>query len=317
MHGAAGHHLDLVAVGQFPVDHPDVGDHAAVGVVDRVEDQRPRRSVLDALRRLDLGDDLAQQVLDAFAGLRRHPQYVGLLAADDVRQLGGVLLRLGARQVDLVQHRDDVQVRVQREVQVGQCLRLDALRRVDQQHRALTRLQRPGHLVGEVHVAGGVDHVQDVRRRLVAEQSARAVHGRLERQPHGLRLDRDAALALDVHPVQVLRPHRAAVDHSGDLQHPVGQRRLAVVDVGDDAEVPDQRRVGTTGLRNGRGASGHGRFQFVSGGRSQRAAGSAAVHQSSHAAPPVFDRHFITQRHTRPRSVTASLFRQFGKQQMR
>ena len=51
-----------------------------------------------------------------------------------------------------------------------------------------------------------------------------------------------AQLALDVHPVEVLRPHRAVVDDAGELEHPVGQRRLAVVDVGDDAEVPDQVR---------------------------------------------------------------------------
>ena len=31
---------------------------------------------------------------------------------------------------------------------------------------------------------------------------------------------------------------------AGDLQHPVGKRRLAVVDVGDDAEVADERGVG-------------------------------------------------------------------------
>ena len=36
----------------------------------------------------------------------------------------------------------------------------------------------------------------------------------------------------------------AVVDDTGELQHPVGQRRLAVVDVGDDAEVPDLRRRG-------------------------------------------------------------------------
>ena len=63
-------------------------------------------------------------------------------------------------------------------------------------------------------------------------------------QPDVLRLDGDAALTLDVHPVQVLRAHRPFVDDTGELQHPVGQRRLAVVDVGDDAEVPNLRRRG-------------------------------------------------------------------------
>ena len=73
-------------------------------------------------------------------------------------------------------------------------------------------------------------------------------------QAHGLRLDGDAALALDVHAVEVLRAHVPCLDHPGELQHPVGQRRLAVVDVGDDAEVPDPRRRGE-GLGGERGHS--------------------------------------------------------------
>jgi hypothetical protein len=63
-------------------------------------------------------------------------------------------------------------------------------------------------------------------------------------QPDVLGLDGDPAFPLDVHPVQVLRAHIAIRDDSGELQHPVGQRRLAVVDVRDDAEVPNLRRRG-------------------------------------------------------------------------
>jgi hypothetical protein len=65
-------------------------------------------------------------------------------------------------------------------------------------------------------------------------------------EPDRLALDGDAALALDIHPVQVLRPHLAAFHHAGVLQHPVGQRRLAVIDVGDDAEVPDHGLIGVS-----------------------------------------------------------------------
>jgi hypothetical protein len=78
-----------------------------------------------------------------------------------------------------------------------------------------------------------------------------AVVGR-PRHPHVLRLDGDAALALDVHLVEVLRAHLPPVDHAGQLQHPVGQRRLAVVDVRDDAEVADSPLVG-----GGAGVGGH------------------------------------------------------------
>ena len=54
----------------------------------------------------------------------------------------------------------------------------------------------------------------------------------------------------------------ARIDRSSttpvSLQHPVGQRRLAVVDVGDDAEVPDDSRIGVPRCRStaGRRASG-------------------------------------------------------------
>jgi hypothetical protein len=64
------------------------------------------------------------------------------------------------------------------------------------------------------------------------------------RQPDVLGLDGDAALTFDVHSVQVLRAHRAFVDDTGELQHSIGQRRLAVIDVGDDGEVPNLRRRG-------------------------------------------------------------------------
>src|SRR6185312_10003032 len=58
------------------------------------------------------------------------------------------------------------------------------------------------------------------------------------------------------HAVEVLRARRPLVDDAGQLEHPVGQRRLAVVDVGDDAEVADDRGVGAA--RCGRGGCGHG-----------------------------------------------------------
>ncbi len=174
-------------------------------------------------------------------------KHVRRRAADDVGQFGGVLLRLGCRQVDLVEHRDDHQVVLQSQPQVRQRLRLDALCGVDEENGPFTCRETAGHLVGEVDVPGGVDEVQHVG----------AVVGRGERQAHGLGLDRDAALPLDVHPIEVLRAHRAVVDDAGDLQHPVGQCRLAVVDVRDDAEVAQgvsrgvaRGRGGTRGCRH-------------------------------------------------------------------
>ena len=63
------------------------------------------------------------------------------------------------RQVDLVEDRDDLEVVVEREVDVGERLRLDALRGVDDQERALARREAARDLVGEVDVPGRVDQV--------------------------------------------------------------------------------------------------------------------------------------------------------------
>jgi hypothetical protein len=182
-------------------------------------------------------------MLHAGTGLGRDAQHVVGIASDDVGELVGVLLRLRAREVDLVEHRDDLQFGLEREVEVGERLGLDALRGVDQQDRSLARLEAAAHLVREVDVAGGVDEVQDVRRTGVV------TGGLVERQSYGLALDGDAALALDVHAVEVLRTHVTPVDDAGVLEHPVGEGGLAVVDVRDDAEVADQCRVGRAGPR--------------------------------------------------------------------
>ena len=238
---AGGHHQGPLAPGEPAVHDPDVGDHAAVGVVHRVEDQRTGLGVRVTSRGRDETDDLVQQVLDALARLGADPQDLGRIAADDAGQLGRVAVGLRGGQVDLVQHRDDLQVAGQSQVQVGQRLRLDALRGVHQQDRPLARGQAAGDLIGEVHMARGVDEVEHVL--LVVAGPG---------QPDGLALDRDAALALDVHPVQVLRTHLASLHHAGELKHPVGQRRLAVIDVRDDAEVPDHGLVGVTGGGAGR-----------------------------------------------------------------
>ena len=81
-------------------------------------------------------------------------------------------------------------------------------------------------------MAGRIDEVQFVVAALVGESQA-----------DGLRLDRDAALALEVHRVEELVVHLARGDSARDLQDTVGKRRLTVIDVGDDAEVADEGRV--------------------------------------------------------------------------
>jgi hypothetical protein len=103
------------------------------------------------------------------------------------------------------------------------------LRRVDHKKRAFAGGERTVDLVGEIDMAGRVDKIEHVILAV-----ARAVI-----QPHRLRLDGDAALALDIHRIQHLIDHFARFERAGKLNQPVGKRRFAVVDMGDDREVAD------------------------------------------------------------------------------
>ncbi len=146
--------------------------------------------------------------------------------------------------------RQQLEAAVDREVGVGERLRLDSLRRVDDEQRPFAGGERARHFVGEVDVPGGVDQVEDVGLAVL----------RLVVEPHGARLDGDAALALEIHVVEQLGVHLALGHRAGALEDTVGERRLAVVDVGDDREVADvggrRHRVGTGGRGSKSGATG-------------------------------------------------------------
>ena len=146
----------------------------------------------------------------------------------DVLELAFRLLDVRVRQIDLVDDRDDRQVLLRRQMHVGDRLRLDALRRVHDQQRAFAGRQAARHFVGEIHVARRVDQVQLVRLAVL----------RLVGHRHRMRLDGDAALAFEVHRIEHLLAHLAFCQRARRLQQPVRQRRLAVINVGDDAEIP-------------------------------------------------------------------------------
>ena len=111
-------------------------------------------------------------------------------------------------------------------------------------------------------MARGVDQVELV---------AAAVPG-LVGHAHGARLDRDALLALQVHGVQDLGLHLARLNRVRGLQQPVGEGRLAVVNVGNDAEVANV-------------VLGHG-FPVWPAPLSQPRSGRAAVVRGADPPPP-------------------------------
>ena len=236
------HQADLLALFQLAVDDADIDDDAAVVVVDAVEDQRPGRGVGRCpwaagswSQSLVISSSIPCPVLadTRIASSAGKPSTCSISSATRDR--------VGAGQVDLVDDRNDLQPHLDGGVGVGDGLRLHALRGVDHQDRPFARLQGLLDFVVEVHVAGRVDEVQHELFAVVLVEDG-----------DGGGLDGDAALALQVHVVEHLVLELALGDGAGPHEQAVGERALAVVDVGDDGEVPNLHRVtggGPHGLR--------------------------------------------------------------------
>ena len=211
------------------VHDADARDRAAIAVVVRVEDEGAQGRVGITLRRRHARDDRIQQRVDAEALLRAHEQDVVRVRPDEIVHLLLATLRLRAGKIDLVENGNDFQPGVESEEEIGERLRLNPLRRVDNEDRALAGGERARDLVGEIHVARRIDEVELVRLAV-----ARRV-----RHAHGVELDRDAALTLEVERVEHLFLHFALLQRARRFDQAVGKRRFAMIDVRDDAEVAD------------------------------------------------------------------------------
>ena len=227
----AGHHVYPVAHAHAAIHYAHIANRAAVVVVKRIEYQRGKRLIRVARGRGHALYYILQHVLNAYAHLGRNQRRVGGVQTDLVLYLAAHNLGLGAGQVDLVYYRQYLQIVFQRHVYVGQRLRLYALRRVHYQHRALARGQRAADLVGKVVVAGSVDQVEHIVLPVLG----------VIVQPYGFGLDRNSAFALQLHRVEHLFHHIALSHNAGLFQQPIGQRGLAMVNMGNNAEIANLR----------------------------------------------------------------------------
>ncbi len=235
--GAGRHQPDLLPGAERPVLDAHQDDDAEIRVVPAVDQQRLQGRRGLALGRRQPRDERLQHGLDVEPGLGRNEDRVRGVEADHVLDLRSDALGFGRRQVDLVQHRHDLVPGLDRLIDIGQRLRLDPLAGIDDEERAFAGGERPAHLIGEIDMARRVHQVEDV---------AFAVLGAVF-EAHGLRLDGDAALALQFHAVQDLLAHLARGKPARGLDQPVGQGRFAVVDMGDDRKIADVAERGHRG----------------------------------------------------------------------
>ena len=177
-------------------------------------------AVQDRLHR-DEVDHALEVLLGADRDLDRHG-----VGAEAVLDHVDAAPEVGAGPVELVDEADPRHL-----VAVGLApdrlgLRLHAGDAVEHDHRAIEHAQAALHLDGEVHVPGRID---DVDAMVVPERRRRRGS------------DRDAALLLLGHPVhggRALMDLAELVDLLRVEEDPLGDGRLARVDMGDDSDVP-------------------------------------------------------------------------------
>ena len=202
---------NLLPLGDRAVDEPHVGDRPAVTVVVAVEDQRPQDCIgITAGGRNPL-DNRGQQFVDADAGLGTGLDHLGGIDGEALLHLLKHLIDAGVHEVDLVDHRHDRQVEVDRRVGVGHRLGLDSLESVDEQQRAFAAGEAPRDLVVKIDVAGRVDEVELVPLALIP-----VLH------PHRPGLDRDSPLPLELHVIEHLLLELTLFHRAGRLQQAVG-----------------------------------------------------------------------------------------------
>ena len=170
---------------QLAVEHAHVRDDALVSVEKGIEAQRLQRRRARRLRRRNALNDRLQNLINANPLFRagRNRRVAG--NRQDVLQLPFGLGDVRVRQINLVDDGDDGEILLHRQVDVGDRLRLHALRRVHDEQRAFARAQAARDFVGKIHVARRINQVQ-----LVSLAVARLVTHR-----DRMRLDGDAAFA--------------------------------------------------------------------------------------------------------------------------
>ena len=224
---AVGHEPDALALAHGALHHANQHDDTTIRVEPRVEDERLQRGVGIAGGWRQPVNNGFEHLIHALAGLGAHRDGIRGVQADGL--LNGFLgaQDVGRRQVDLIDDRNNFKAVIDSQVGVGQRLRLHTLGCVHNQQRAFARGKRARNLVAEIHMARRVNEVELIDLAVP----------RLVQHAHGVGLDGNAALAFQVHRVQDLGLHLALGHRAGEFEQAVAQRRLAVVDVGDDCEV--------------------------------------------------------------------------------
>ena len=103
-------------------------------------------------------------------------------------------VRIGTWQIDFINNRENIQIMIQSQVHVSQCLGLNSLCCVHHQDRAVAGCQASGYLIVEIDVSRCIDQVENILFSVIC----------LIYSTDCLCFDRDSTLSLQIHVIENL-----------------------------------------------------------------------------------------------------------------
>src|SRR5690606_14210221 len=140
----------FVAFADLPVLHLEIGHDSAEGIEHRVEYQGLQRRFRIAHGRRDTFHDGVEDIQHPKPGFTRSRNDVFPLAANQIDNLVFYFFGHGARQIHLIQYRNDFEIVLNSQIQVGYGLRLDALGGIDNKQCSFAGRDGTRHLVREI-----------------------------------------------------------------------------------------------------------------------------------------------------------------------
>ena len=116
----------------------------------------------DALWGWKVFDDALENVFGPDPFLGAGHDGCGGIDSNHVLDLFLYPFRIGARKINFVDHRKNLQVVIESHMHVRHCLRLDSLRSIDHQQGTLASAEAPRYFVGKIDVTRGIDQIQFV-----------------------------------------------------------------------------------------------------------------------------------------------------------
>ena len=139
--------LHLVSLPDDTVHNLEVSNNAPERVEYRIEDQSLQRRFLITFGMRNTLNDCLKNLLNPHSRLTGSADYLLTLTAEQLYNFILYFFGHGARHITLIDNRNNLQVMLDGHVEIGNGLRLHALRRIHNEQRPLTSGNRARHLV--------------------------------------------------------------------------------------------------------------------------------------------------------------------------